>query len=136
VRTSLQSLRVNTPEFLVHGLHHVQIAIPPEKETIARQFYSDLLGLVEVPVPGNVAHLGALWFERSTFRVHLGIEADFRPAKKAHPAFLVERLDLLIQRLQRAGVSIVAAPPMAGYNRCHVFDPFGNRIELLEALPQ
>jgi len=117
---------------LVHGLHHIQMAIPPGKEVEARKFYRDLLGLTEVPVPANLTHLGSFWFERGEFRVHLGIDKDFHPARKAHPAFLVEGLDLLVQRLQAAGVTIVSADPVVGFNRCHIFDPFGNRIELME----
>ena len=80
----------------------------------------------------RLAKRGGVWFEGGSLRVHLGVEADFRAAKKAHPAFLVRQLDTLIQHLQRAGVAVVADEPLEGYNRIYVSDPFGNRIELLE----
>ena len=108
--------------------------MPAEQEAKAREFYSGVLGLVEVPVPASLANRGVIWFERENLRVHLGIDADFHPAKKAHPAFLVKRLDLLAEHLQRAGIAIVAAAPIEGRKRFHIFDPFGNRIELLEPL--
>jgi catechol 2,3-dioxygenase-like lactoylglutathione lyase family enzyme len=120
--------------FLVHGLDHVQIAIPAGQEAKAREFYSEVLGLIEVPVPTSLANRGAIWFERESLRLHLGIDADFHPAKKAHPALLVKGLDRLTEHLQRAGIAIVAAPPLQGRKRFHIFDPFGNRIELLEPL--
>ena len=100
----------------------------------ARAFYRVVLGLKEVPVPASVAHLAAAWFERGEFRVHLGVDPNFHPAKKAHPAFLVAGLDQIVQRLERAGISIVQADVVPGYRRCHIFDPFGNRIELIEAI--
>lgn len=106
--------------------------MPAGQEPVARSFYGGLLGLEEQPVPANIAHLGALWFKRGGLRLHLGIEADFRPAKKAHPALLVEGLDLLAAHLRSAGVSIVPADPIQGCNRFHIFDPFGNRLELVE----
>jgi catechol 2,3-dioxygenase-like lactoylglutathione lyase family enzyme len=124
------------PESFVCGLHHIQIAIPSGKEAAAREFYRDVLGLTEVPVPASVAHLAAAWFERGTLRVHLGVDPDFHPAKKAHPAFLVTGLDQIVQRLERAGVSIVQADAVTGFKRCHIFDPFGNRIELIEAISE
>ena len=126
---------MNISQFSIHALDHVQIAMPAGQESVAREFYGGLLGLTEKPVPASVAHLGALWFERGSLRVHLGIESDFRPAKKAHPAFLVERLDRLEEHLQRAGVTIVRADPIQGYRRFHIFDPFGNRLECVEPIP-
>ena len=118
----------------IYGWHHLQIAIPPGSEAAAREFYRDVLGLCEVPVPANVAHLAAAWFERDDFRVHLGVDPNFRPAKKGHPAFLVRGLESIVERLQRAGIPIVQADVVPGYRRCHIFDPFGNRIELIEPL--
>jgi len=119
-------------DFRVHGLDHVQLAMPAGQEDVAREFYSGILGLTEVPKPANLAQRGGVWFEGGCLRVHLGVEADFRPAKKAHPAFLVERLDLLTAHLQQAGITVITDEPLAGYNRIYVSDPFGNRIELLE----
>lgn len=118
--------------FRVHGLDHVQLAMPSGGEVLAREFYSGLLGLTEIPKPPNLAKRGGAWFEGGTLRVHLGVEADFRPAKKAHPAFLVQHLDAISQHLRQAGVTVVTDEPLEGYHRLYVSDPFGNRIELLE----
>jgi catechol 2,3-dioxygenase-like lactoylglutathione lyase family enzyme len=118
--------------FRVHGLDHVQLAMPAGQETLAREFYSGILGLTEIPKPPNLAKRGGVWFESGTLRVHLGVEADFRPARKAHPAFLVQQLNALTEHLQRACVTVVTDEPLQGYNRIYVSDPFGNRIELLE----
>lgn len=119
-------------EFRVHGLDHVQLAMPAGQEDAARKFYAGVLGLTEIPKPPNLAKRGGVWFEGGTLRVHLGVEAEFRPAKKAHPAFLVEELGALAEYLTRAGVAVVTDEPLEGYERIYVADPFGNRIELLE----
>src|SRR5579864_6756845 len=119
-------------EFRIHSLDHIQLAMPAGQEALAREFYSGILGLSEIPKPANLAKRGGAWFEGGNLRVHLGVEADFRPAKKAHPAFLVKRLDALTLRLQQAGIAVVTDEPLEGYKRIYVSDPFGNRIELLE----
>ena len=119
-------------DFQVYGLDHVQLAMPVGEEHRAREFYSGILGLTEVPKPPNLAKRGGVWFEGGTLRVHLGVEADFRPAKKAHPAFLVRNLSAIIQYLERLGVAVITDEPLEGYDRIYVHDPFGNRIELLE----
>jgi catechol 2,3-dioxygenase-like lactoylglutathione lyase family enzyme len=123
---------MSTSEFRVHALDHVQLAMPAGQEALAREFYCGILGLSEVPKPANLAKRGGAWFEGGNLRVPLGVEADFRPAKKAHPAFLVQRLDALTSRLQQAGIEVVTDEPLEGYKRIYVSDPFGNRIELLE----
>ncbi len=120
--------------FRVHGLDHVQLAMPSGGEALAREFYSGLLGLTEIPKPPNLAKRGGAWFEGGTLRVHLGVEADFQPARKAHPAFLVEHLDAIDRHLREAGVAVVTDEPLEAYRRLYVSDPFGNRIELLEPI--
>jgi len=75
---------------------------------------------------------GGCWFEQGALRVHLGVEKDFRPARKAHPAFLVTGLAALILNLGGAGHRISSDAPLEGYHRVYVDDPFGNRIELME----
>jgi catechol 2,3-dioxygenase-like lactoylglutathione lyase family enzyme len=78
---------------------------------------------------------GGSWFQSHGVQLHLGVEADFRPARKAHPAFLVSDLDLMIGKVREAGYETdTSQPPLDGYKRAHVFDPFGNRIELMEKL--
>lgn len=121
-----------SPGFRIHAIDHVQLAMPAGQEALAREFYAGLLGLSEVPKPLNLAKRGGAWFEGGSLRVHLGVEAEFRPAKKAHPAFLVEQLNALATRLRDAGVEVVTDEPLEGYERVYVSDPFGNRIELLE----
>ena len=116
----------------IYALDHVQLAMPPQQEEQARAFYAGVLGLNEVPKPPQLAKRGGVWFEAGTLKLHLGVEKEFRPAKKAHPALLVKGLPALIQRCQDAGYPIASAIPLAGYQRVYVYDPFGNRIELME----
>ena len=107
--------------------------MPPGKESAARDFYQGILGIPEVPKPPHLAKRGGAWFERGALKIHLGVEADFRPARKAHPALLVVDLAALIARLKERGVEVIE-DPMEGYLRVYIADPFGNRIELMEPL--
>ena len=118
------------PEIL--ALDHVQLAMPAGEEARAREFYAAVLGLIEEPKPPNLAKRGGLWFRSGSLRLHLGVEQDFRPARKAHPALLVKGLRALAERCRSAGYLPVADEPLEGFNRFYVSDPFGNRIELLE----
>ena len=93
------------------------------------------LGFTEIPKPPELAKRGGAWFQSGSVQLHLGVEADFRPARKAHPAFVVSDLDALVANMQSAGYETDRSqPPLDGYKRAHVFDPFGNRIELMEKL--
>ena len=112
-------------------IEHVQLAMPAGREAEARAFYFGLLGLPEVAKPSALAKRGGAWFETGTVKIHLGVEVDFRPARKAHPALLVRELRPLVERLRAAGVDVVE-DPLDGYLRVYVSDPFGNRIELME----
>lgn len=117
------------------SLDHVQLSIPPGGEDRARAFYCGLLGFKEVPKPPELAKRGGAWFEQGTVRLHLGIEPDFHPLKRAHPALLVEDLDELMSLLRAAHWDVDASqPPLEGYRRLHLLDPFGNRLEFLEKL--
>jgi catechol 2,3-dioxygenase-like lactoylglutathione lyase family enzyme len=116
----------------IEALNHVQLAMPAGEEEAARRFYTGILDIPEVEKPAHLAKRGGCWFERGVLKVHLGVEQDFRPAKKAHPAFIVTDLPCLIRRLEGANFTVVADEPLAGYDRCYVSDPFGNRIELME----
>ncbi|MFP5257012.1 MAG: VOC family protein [Acidimicrobiia bacterium] len=118
----------------VTDIDHVQLAMPADQEPAAVAFYEGLLGLPQVPKPDALAGRGGCWFERGDVRVHLGVEAPFRPARKAHPAFVVDDLGALLGAIAAAGHEVVDAPPLPGQRRAHVFDPFGNRIELIEHL--
>ena len=117
------------------SMDHVQLAMPIGEEDLARSFYVNVLGFVEVPKPPELAKRGGVWFESGHVKLHLGVEADFKPARKAHPAFLVADLDALIAKTKMAGYETdTSQPPLDGYKRAHVFDPFGNRIELMEKI--
>jgi catechol 2,3-dioxygenase-like lactoylglutathione lyase family enzyme len=114
------------------GLHHVQLAMPPDEEEDAVRFYGTVLGLTQVEKPPELAPRGGVWFRSGSLEVHLGIEEPFTPARKAHPAFLVKDLADLRQRIEAAGYRVTDDVPLEGFHRCHVRDPFGNRLELVE----
>jgi catechol 2,3-dioxygenase-like lactoylglutathione lyase family enzyme len=117
------------------SIDHVQIAMPVGEEQMAHIFYMELLGFTEIPKPPELAKRGGAWFQSESVQLHLGVESDFRPARKAHPAFIVDDLDSLLTKIQDAGYETDSSqPPLNGYKRAHVFDPFGNRIELMERL--
>ena len=115
------------------SIDHVQIAMPAGEEDKARLFYVEQLGFTEIPKPPELAKRGGAWFQAGSVQLHPGVEVEFRPARKAHPAFIVQDLDALIANVQSAGYETDASQPaLDGYKRAHVFDPFGNRIELME----
>ncbi len=116
----------------IESIDHVQLAMPPGGEEAARRFYGQLLGIPETPKPPHLATRGGCWFERGGLKVHLGVEADFTPARKAHPALAVSGLRDLVAHLAANGVAIRDDEPLPGFDRVYVDDPFGNRIELLE----
>ena len=116
----------------VYAIDHVQLAMPPGGETQARVFYGGILGLDELPKPAELAGRGGAWFGNGAVTLHLGVEQEFRPARKAHPALLIEGLAELVMRLEGAGHAIQRDVQLAGTERVHVSDPFGNRIELME----
>lgn len=111
-------------------LDHVQLAMAEGGEAEARRFYADALGLRETP---NLARRGGVWFEGGEgLRMHLGVEPDFRPARKAHPALIVSRLRELVTDLRARGFAVGADEPLEGFERLYVSGPFGNRVELME----
>jgi catechol 2,3-dioxygenase-like lactoylglutathione lyase family enzyme len=116
----------------VVGIDHVQLAMPPGREAEAVAFYEGLLGLTNVAKPPHLAVRGGCWFERGSTKIHLGVETDFRAARKAHPALLVNDLGDLAARLAAAGHEVRIEGGLDGYDQRYVDDPFGNRLELLE----
>ena len=119
----------------VYGIDHVQLAIPAGGERQARHFYGDILGLAEIPKPPNLAARGGAWFQCGSLQLHLGVESAFRPAKKAHPALLVQDLPGLLKLLAAEGYDVkYDSEPVQGFDRAFTSDPFGNRIELVEVL--
>lgn len=115
----------------VLGIEHVQLAMPAGGEPAARAFYAGVLGIPEISKPAHLAARGGFWFERGLLKLHLGVEVDFHPARKAHPALVVKDLAELAAALRHAGHP-VTAEPLDGFERVYVDDPFGNRIELME----
>src|SRR5687768_3923669 len=114
------------------ALDHVQLAMPAGGESQARAFYADLLGLAEVTKPASLAARGGCWFEGPGTVIHLGVEVDFWPARKAHPALSVLDLDACRDTLAAAGVEIVADCSLSDERRFYAHDPFGNRIEFIQ----
>lgn len=106
--------------------------MPAGGEPEAVAFYEGLLGIPHVPKPPHLAARGGCWFESREVKVHLGVENDFRPARKAHPAFIVEDLRRLASTMCAAGLTVKDDEPLHGYDRVYVDDPFGNRIELMQ----
>jgi catechol 2,3-dioxygenase-like lactoylglutathione lyase family enzyme len=113
-------------------IDHVQLAMPPTREDDAVAFYEGLLGIPQVPKPPHLARRGGCWFEHGELKIHLGVEADFVPAKKAHPALQVSGLHDLLERLRAGFVEVRDGEPLDGFDHAYVDDPFGNRIELIE----
>ena len=116
----------------IKALDHVQLAMPTGREDEADAFYHHLLGFMVVPKPPPLAARGGRWYRIGDVQLHLGVDVDFRPAKKAHPALAVEDLDALAATLERAGVTPRWEDDQPGIRHCYVDDPFGNRIELME----
>lgn len=116
---------------MITALHHVQLSVAAGSEPALRRFYGGMLGMIEVPKPAALAARGGTWFRSGSGELHLGVEADFRPARKAHPGLLVDDLDAIVARLVEAGHGVRPDDLLPGYRRCYVDDPCGNRLELL-----
>jgi len=114
---------------MVTGIDHVQLAAPPGCEDSARAFYGGLLGLEELPKPPALAARGGCWFRAGELELHIGVEDDFRPARKAHPGFVVDDLAGLRARLAEHGIEVREDDALAGVARFYADDPFGNRLE-------
>jgi catechol 2,3-dioxygenase-like lactoylglutathione lyase family enzyme len=108
-------------------LHHVQLAMPPGGEERARAFYVGVLGMTEIDKPPVLAARGGAWFRAGGVELHLGVEADFRPARKAHPGILVTDLDALARAVEPEWDG-----EFPGHRRFYATDPFGNRLEFLQ----
>lgn len=120
--------------FAFKKIDHVQLAAPKGCEEKAREFFSGILGLEEVEKPEELKKRGGVWFEFASFQLHIGVEESFSPAKKAHPAFVVENIEALKTHLQERDVQFTEDDNLPGANRIYVNDPFGNRLEILEWL--
>jgi catechol 2,3-dioxygenase-like lactoylglutathione lyase family enzyme len=118
--------------FELAAIDHVQLSMPPGEEERGRAFYGGVLGMTEMPKPPVLAARGGAWFASGSVQLHLGVEADFRPAKKAHPAVRVEGIEALAALIESRGVNVHWDDELPGYKRFYVDDPWGNRLELLE----
>jgi catechol 2,3-dioxygenase-like lactoylglutathione lyase family enzyme len=118
----------------IRAIDHVQLAMPRGEEDKAREFYGRVLGLPEVPKPPTMAGRGGVWFSNGHVELHLGVEPEFRPARKAHPALRVDDLDAFEGACRAAGLDPQHDDDLPGYRRFYVHDPFGNRLELLQPL--
>jgi catechol 2,3-dioxygenase-like lactoylglutathione lyase family enzyme len=114
-----------------HAVDHVQLAMPRNEEARARAFYAGALGMVELPKPGPLAVRGGCWFASGDVQLHLGVEDDFRPARKAHPGLRCTDYDALLERMRAHGIDVREDAVVPGARRAFVDDPFGNRIELI-----
>ncbi len=117
---------------MILAIDHIQLAMPAGREADARAFYAGLLGLSEVEKPASLAGRGGCWFDGGAVKVHLGVDPDFHPAARAHPAFLIDDVKTLERKAIAAGATVKRDVALEGYERIHVFDPFGNRIELMQ----
>jgi len=110
----------------------MQLAMPAGGEPAARQFFVDVLGMTEVPKPPVLAARGGAWFTSGGLELHLGVEDDFRPATKGHPAILVDDIEEIVHRLATAGQTVAWDDDFPGFRRFYATDPFGNRLEFLQ----
>jgi hypothetical protein len=117
---------------MLAAIDHVQLAVPPGSEDLLRPFYAGALGMTEIPKPPVLADRGGCWFSSGTVQLHLGVEADFRPARKAHPGLRVTGIDAVAARLAAAGAPVVWDDKLPGHRRFFSEDPVGNRLEFLE----
>jgi catechol 2,3-dioxygenase-like lactoylglutathione lyase family enzyme len=113
------------------GLHHVQVACPAGSEGDLRAFYGGVLGMTEVAKPEVLAARGGVWFRSGTAEIHCGVEAEFRPARKAHPGIVLADIDALAARLQAAGHAPLWDDAIPGVRRFFTADPLGNRLEFI-----
>jgi catechol 2,3-dioxygenase-like lactoylglutathione lyase family enzyme len=117
----------------ITGIDHVQLAMPVGAEEQARQFYSGVLGLAEIVKPAVLAVRGGVWFQCGPAQLHLGADPLFQAAKKAHPALVVADFDAFAAILAGHGVTLMPEEVVGGRPRANLFDPFGNRLELIAA---
>ncbi|MEW6762368.1 MAG: VOC family protein [Pseudomonadota bacterium] len=117
----------------IAGIDHVQVAIPPGADEAARAFYGGVLGLSEIPKPAPLNASGGVWYTTGASQLHIGAEQGFTPNKKAHPAFVVEEFEEYCALLRERGVAVREEVQVYGRRRAGIEDPFGNRVELIEA---
>jgi catechol 2,3-dioxygenase-like lactoylglutathione lyase family enzyme len=117
---------------IITGIDHVQIAAPKGCEAAARDFFGRLLGLVEIEKPEPLRGRGGCWFRAGSRQLHIGVQENFQPATKAHPAFAVSDIEALFSSLESAGIRCVWDEVIGGVRRFYANDPWGNRLEFTE----
>ncbi|MFJ6052966.1 VOC family protein [Streptomyces sp. NPDC092307] len=117
---------------MLTAVDHVQLAAPPDSEDRLRAYYTDVLGMTEIPKPPVLAARGGCWFAAGPVQLHLGVEEDFRPARKAHPGLRVSDIEAYANRLRERGATVVWDDDLPGHRRFYSQDPVGNRLEFLE----
>nr|BFD84365.1 VOC family protein [Streptomyces sp. Xyl84] len=117
---------------MLAAIDHVQLAAPPGHEDALRAYYAGVLGMTEIPKPPVLAARGGCWFQAGTVQLHLGVEEDFRPAKKAHPGLRVTDIEAYAARLAARGAPVTWDAGLPGHRRFYSEDPVGNRLEFLE----
>ncbi|MDX3353158.1 glyoxalase [Streptomyces sp. ME01-24h] len=117
---------------MIAALDHVQLAAPPGSEDILRDFYAGVLGMSEIPKPPVLAARGGCWFAAGPVQLHIGVEEEFRPARKAHPGLRVSGIEAYADRLRSRGATVVWDGDLPGHRRFYSVDPVGNRLEFLE----
>jgi catechol 2,3-dioxygenase-like lactoylglutathione lyase family enzyme len=128
---SLDNMQSSEPP-LILGIDHVQLAAPAGCEQAARDFYGRILELRELPKPEALRQRGGCWFQCGTHQIHIGVDLDFRPAKKAHPAIAVRDLSTLRAQLANAGIPVQDDDAIPGDSRFYSEDPWGNRLEFVQ----
>jgi catechol 2,3-dioxygenase-like lactoylglutathione lyase family enzyme len=131
-RTCSDADRVNKGDTVFEGLHHMQLAMPRGQEEVARSFFVGVLGMTEIDKPSVLSARGGAWFRSGGLELHLGVEDDFRPARKGHPGVLVSDLDEVVARLLEDGQDVRWDTDFPGFRRVYAYDPFGNRLEFLQ----
>lgn len=118
---------------MIIGLHHAQITVAPGQEQAAREFYCDVLNLLEVPKPAPLRSRGGFWLQVGDRTVHIGLEDGIdRTRTKAHIAYEVTDLSDWRQTIEQQGLEVRDGIPIPGYERFEFRDPFGNRVELIQ----
>ncbi|MFD7028069.1 VOC family protein [Streptomyces sp. NPDC059917] len=120
---------------MLSAVDHVQLAAPPGSEDALRAYYGNVLGMTEIPKPPVLAARGGCWFAAGPVQLHLGVEEDFRPARKAHPGLRVTGIAAYAERLAARGATVVWDDNLPGHRRFYSEDPVGNRLEFLEPDP-
>ncbi|MGY1498398.1 VOC family protein [Streptomyces sp. QTS52] len=117
---------------MIAAVDHVQLAAPVDAEDALRAYYVDILGMTEIPKPLALAARGGCWFQAGPVQLHLGVEEDFRAARKAHPGLRVVDIDAYAERLAAHGAAVIWDGDLPGHRRFFSYDPVGNRLEFLE----